>query len=147
MLSRNVLVLMLSACELSQQQQVDYDAVQHSKSSPAIYDKMVHGDPLSVSDIIELTRARVNDGIILRYIRDRETIYVLNGIDSTESTQRNRRGSHAKSGRFPEHYRLHFAHGPTGFGGLWTSPDSHRHWRGTSLPLKFCHNEGVHVCP
>ncbi len=85
MLSRNVLVLtaalMLSACGLSQQQQVDYDAVQHSKSSPAIYDKMVHGDPLSVSDIIELTRARVNDGIILRYIRDRETIYVLNGID------------------------------------------------------------------
>jgi hypothetical protein len=32
---------------------------------------------LGVSDVAALSRARVNDGIVVRYIRDHGTIYVL----------------------------------------------------------------------
>jgi hypothetical protein len=64
-------------CAPSEQQQADYTAVEHSPVSPAIYDKMVHGDALSVSDIAALSHARVNDGIVIRYVRDHGTIYLL----------------------------------------------------------------------
>jgi hypothetical protein len=69
----------LSACGLSDQQKADYASVSRSGVSSAIYDKMVHGDPLSVGDVISLSQARVSDGVIVRYIRDHGTIYVLNG--------------------------------------------------------------------
>jgi hypothetical protein len=75
------LILALAACDPSPQQKADYDAVERSGVSPAIYDKMIHGDPLSVSDIAALGHARVNDGVIIRYIRDRETIYYLSPQD------------------------------------------------------------------
>jgi hypothetical protein len=42
---------------------------------------MVHGDPLSIGDICALSRAGVSDGIIIRYIRDQGTIYVLTSND------------------------------------------------------------------
>jgi hypothetical protein len=70
-------VLLLTACGPSDQQKVDYSAVQSSGVSSAIYDKMIHGDALSVSDVAALSRAHVNDGIVIRYIRDHGTIYVL----------------------------------------------------------------------
>ena len=76
------LPLLLAACAPSAQQTADYDAVERSGVSPAIYDKMVHGDSLSVSDIIELSHARVNDGIVIRYIRDHGTVYVLSHDDT-----------------------------------------------------------------
>ena len=76
-----ILPLFLAACGLSAQQQADYDSVQRSGVSSAVYDKMIHGDPLSLYDIKALTRARVNDGVILRYMRDQRTIYVLNSTD------------------------------------------------------------------
>ena len=69
--------LFLAACGPDAQQQADYAAVGRSGVSPAIYDKMVHDDDLSLSDIVSLTHARVNDGIILRYIRDEGTTYYL----------------------------------------------------------------------
>ncbi len=73
--------LFLAACGPTAQQQADADAVDRSGVSPAIYDKMVHDDPLSLSDIVSLSHARVNDGIIIRYIRDHGTVYYLQGDD------------------------------------------------------------------
>ncbi|HEV3272098.1 MAG TPA: hypothetical protein VGZ93_07950 [Candidatus Methylacidiphilales bacterium] len=72
-----VVPILLTACAPSAQQEADYAVVRSSPVSPAIYDKMVHGDPLSVSDIAALGQAHVNDGIIIRYIRDHGTIYYL----------------------------------------------------------------------
>jgi hypothetical protein len=72
---------LLAGCGLSPQQKADYAAVQRADVSTAIYDKMVHGDPLSVGDIIALSQARVADGVIVRYIRDHGTIYYLSKED------------------------------------------------------------------
>ena len=71
----------LAGCGLSDQQKADYASVQRAGVSPAIYDKMMHDDPLSVGDIISLSQARVSDGVIIRYIRDHGTVYVLTGPD------------------------------------------------------------------
>lgn len=79
-----VLPLLLTACGLSAQQQADYSSVQRSGVSPAIYDKMMHGDALSVSDVESLSRAKVSDAVTLRYMRDEATIYVLSSADVQE---------------------------------------------------------------
>jgi len=73
--------LLLTACGLSDQQKADYARVQSSGVSSAVYDKMVHGDDLSLYDIKALSRAHVSDAIILRYLRDRGTAYFLNSDD------------------------------------------------------------------
>lgn len=73
--------MMIVACGPTAQQQADYLAVQRAGVSPATYDKMVHNDPLALVDIENLSRAGVNPGIILRYIRDQGTIYTLNSAD------------------------------------------------------------------
>jgi hypothetical protein len=73
--------LFLTACGLSDQQKADYARVQQSGVSSAIYDKMVHGDDLSLYDIEALSRAGVSDAIILRYLRDQHTAYFLNSDD------------------------------------------------------------------
>ena len=71
----------LAGCGLSDQQKADYASVQRAGVSPAIYDKMVHDDPLSINDVISLSQARVSDAVIVRYIRDHGTVYALNGED------------------------------------------------------------------
>jgi len=76
-----LLPLLLTACGLSDQQKADYARVQSSGVSSAVYDKMVHGDDLSLYDIKALTHAGVSDGIILRYLRDQGTTYYLNSED------------------------------------------------------------------
>jgi hypothetical protein len=76
-----VLPLFLTACGLSEQEKADYASVQRSGVSSAIYDKMVHGDDLSLYDVKALAHARVSDGVVLRYMRDRGTIYVLSATD------------------------------------------------------------------
>jgi hypothetical protein len=78
-----LLPLALTACGLSEQQKADYATVEHSGVSSATYDKMLHGDPLSLSDIKILAHARVNDGIVLRYLRDHSTVYYLTSADVT----------------------------------------------------------------
>jgi hypothetical protein len=75
------LPLLLTACGLSPQQKADYARVESSGVSPAIYDKMLHGDDLSISDVEALSRNGVNPGIIVRYIRDHGTIYFLSATD------------------------------------------------------------------
>jgi hypothetical protein len=76
--------LLLTACGLSDQQKADYASVAQSGVSSAIYDKMTHGDALSQSDIKSLTRARVSDGVILRYLRNAGTVYLLSSADVIE---------------------------------------------------------------
>jgi hypothetical protein len=73
--------LFFTACGLSDQQKADYARVQTSGVSSAVYDKMVHDDALSLYDIKALARAHVSDGVILRYLRDHETVYYLNSDD------------------------------------------------------------------
>ena len=73
--------LALTACGLSDQQKADYSRVEQGGVSPAIYDKMVHGDDLSISDVVALSHARVNDGVIIRYMRDQNTSYYLTPPD------------------------------------------------------------------
>jgi len=74
-------VSLLAGCGLSDQQKADYASVARAGVSPAIYDKMVNGDSLSVGDIIALSRAHVSDGVIVRYIRDQGTVYYLSPPD------------------------------------------------------------------
>lgn len=76
-----IVPLLLTACGLSDQEKADYRSVQVSGVSSAVYDKMVHNDDLSLYDIKALTRAKVSDGVILRYLRDRQTVYFLNSGD------------------------------------------------------------------
>ena len=78
-----VVPLFLAACGLSDQQKADYAHVEEAGVSPAIYDKMVHGDDLSIWDIEALSRAHVGSGIILRYLRDHDTVYYLHSDDIT----------------------------------------------------------------
>jgi len=73
--------LFLTACGLSDQEKADYARVESSGVSSAIYDKMVHGDPLSLYDIKSLTHAGVSDGIILRYLRNSNVVYNLTASD------------------------------------------------------------------
>ena len=73
--------LLLTACGLSEQQKADYASVQRSGVSSAVYDKMVHGDDLSLYDIKALARAGVSDGVTLRYLRNSGTTYYLNSDD------------------------------------------------------------------
>lgn len=78
-----LLPLLLAACGLTDQQKADYARVQRSGVSSAIYDKMMHGDALSLYDIKALSRAGVSDAIILRYLRDHGTVYYLSSSDVT----------------------------------------------------------------
>ena len=73
--------LLLAGCGLSGQEKADLITVRDSGVSSATYDKMVHGDPLSLSDICALERAHVDEGVILRYLRERGTVYYLSSHD------------------------------------------------------------------
>jgi hypothetical protein len=75
------LPLLLAACGLTPQEKEDYAVVQQSGIDPAVYDKMVQGDDLSLSDVKELSRARVGDDITLRYMRNQKTVYYLTNVD------------------------------------------------------------------
>jgi len=82
-----ILLLVAATCALigcapTAEQMADYATVQRAGVSSAIYDKMVHGDPLSINDIISLSQARVSDAVIVRYIRDHGTVYLLSGQDT-----------------------------------------------------------------
>jgi hypothetical protein len=76
-----LLPLFLTACGLSPQQKADYARVESSGVSSAIYDKMLHGDDLSLSDVESLSRSGVSSGIILRYMRDQGSVYYLSSSD------------------------------------------------------------------
>jgi hypothetical protein len=71
--------LLLAACASGPQQRADDASVQASGVSPAVYDGLVQREDLSLSDIKALARARVGDGIVLRYLKERRTVYHLGG--------------------------------------------------------------------
>jgi hypothetical protein len=75
------LSLVLAGCGLSGQEKADLVSVQGSGVPSAIYDKMLHGDELSVYDVCALERAHVDEGAILRYLREHGTVYVLSSRD------------------------------------------------------------------
>ena len=77
------LSLVLVACAPSAQQQADLNSVQTSGVPSAVYDKMVHGDALSIYDVCALEKAHVDEGVIIRYMRERGTIYVLSRNDKS----------------------------------------------------------------
>jgi hypothetical protein len=80
--------LILTGCDVVSPQHADQEAVGRSGVSPVVYDKMVHGAPLTVDDVIALTHAGVSDAIITRYVHDHTLIYHLSKSDS----ERLRRG-------------------------------------------------------
>ena len=73
---------LLAGCSPSEQQKADLTSVQSSGVPSATYDKMLHNDELSVSDICALERAKVDEGVILRYIREKGTVYYLSSHDT-----------------------------------------------------------------
>jgi hypothetical protein len=132
-LSFLLLPLCLAACAPTAQQQADYAAVEHSGVTPAIYDKMIHGDDLSIHDIEVLSRAHVNSGIILRYIRDHGTVYYLSSADIKEMQSagvdpsivdymlQSARGGWWGDGPYP--YPYYGGYGPWWYGpGPWFGP-------------------------
>jgi len=76
-----ILPLLLTACGLSEQQKADYAAVQRAGVNSATYNKMLQGMDLSLYDVKALAKAGVNSGIVLRYMQNQGTIYVLNAGD------------------------------------------------------------------
>jgi hypothetical protein len=76
-----ILPLFLTACGLSDQQKADYAAVQRSGVNSATYSKMEQGLDLSLYDVKALAKAGVSQGVIIRYMQNQGTIYVLNASD------------------------------------------------------------------
>ena len=73
--------LLLAACGLSPQEQADLSVVHNSGVNPAVYDKMVRGIDLDVADVKDLHLAGVSDEIILRYLREKRTVFYLTKIN------------------------------------------------------------------
>jgi hypothetical protein len=76
-----VCCLLLAGCGTSAQEKADLTSVQGSGVDSATYDKMLHGDELGVADVCALERAHVDEGVILRYLREHGTVYVLSSHD------------------------------------------------------------------
>lgn len=47
------------------------------KTSPRTVDRMDHSEPLTVSDIIKLSQGGVSDEVIVKYLRETNTVYNL----------------------------------------------------------------------
>ena len=75
------LPLLVTACGPTAQERADDAAVMRAGVSAATYDKMVHDDQLSVTDIENLARAHVSEGVTIRYLRDHSSYYSLNSTD------------------------------------------------------------------
>ena len=71
----------ITSCAPSLEERQDLASVQSARISPAIYDKMIHHEALSVYDLAALGQARVNESIIIRYVRNNDTTYFLSSSD------------------------------------------------------------------
>ena len=140
LLSLLLVPFLLTACGLSDQQKADYASVQRSGVSSATYDKMLHGDALSISDIENLAHARVNDGVVLRYLRNQGTIYTLNSNDVIRLRQAGVSQSvidyMLQTARYydsdPYFYDYPYAYDPFWYGpyGFYGGFGYHHHWHG-----------------
>jgi hypothetical protein len=71
--------LFLAGCGTLTQQ--DRTVLQSQGVSPDVYNKMLYGDPLSLSDVIELSQRAVPPGLITNYMDKVGTVYVLGKSD------------------------------------------------------------------
>jgi hypothetical protein len=76
-----VAAMTLAGCGTSGQQKADYASVHRAGVPAPLYDKMVRGNSLTIADAITLSKAGVDDAIIVRYIRDQGTVYRLTRRD------------------------------------------------------------------
>jgi hypothetical protein len=86
-----VVAIFLAGCATLSER--DRLVLEQHRVSDAVYDKMVHREPLDVPDIIELSKRNVPTPFILRYIRSSSAIYRLN---SSEVTRMRRAGVNAQ---------------------------------------------------
>jgi hypothetical protein len=81
LISIAIMALLVVSCGLSDQERNDYASVRRANVPAPLYEKMTRGEDLSVGDVITLSRARVGDDVIVRYIRDQHTVYRLTPRD------------------------------------------------------------------
>lgn len=68
-------VLLLAGCAADPQRQKDMAAVSSSGVPTITSAKMEYNQPIDLNDIIALSKQKVSDDIILRYLKARRTIY------------------------------------------------------------------------
>ena len=67
--------ILFAGCQAVSRQ--DRTVLQAHNVPPDVYDKMLYGDPLSPDDVITLAQRAVPAGLIIHYMQDTDTIYVL----------------------------------------------------------------------
>jgi uncharacterized membrane protein YgcG len=72
-------VLLLAGCETVSHR--DRTVLQAHGVSANLYDKMLYGDPLSLADVIELSRRGVPPGLIVHYMDETGAVYRLRKAD------------------------------------------------------------------
>jgi hypothetical protein len=72
-------LVFLAGCETLNRQ--DREVLRAHDVPPDVYDKMLYGDPLSLDDVIELSQRAVPPGLIIHYMREADTVYVLGKSD------------------------------------------------------------------
>jgi len=71
--------ILLAGCETVNRQD---RAVLRAHNVPAnMYDKMLYGDPLSLEDVIALSQRDVPSGLIIKYMDEADTVYILRKPD------------------------------------------------------------------
>jgi hypothetical protein len=80
----NVVGLTLVLCGCATLNQGDRMILQQHNVSPALYDRMAHGVPLAVPDMIELTKKGLPASFIIHYLRSTEASYLLTSKDVSE---------------------------------------------------------------
>jgi len=71
--------ILLAGCETVNQQ--DRTVLREHGVSPDLCDKMAYGDPLSLADVIELSRRAVPAALIIHYMDKTDTAYRLRKAD------------------------------------------------------------------
>jgi hypothetical protein len=61
--------------------QQDRNVLRAHSVPPDVYDKMLYGDPLSLDDVIALSQRAVPAGLILHYMDETDTVYILRKAD------------------------------------------------------------------
>jgi hypothetical protein len=77
-----LLTFLYAGCETVNQQ--DREVLKSHQVPPDVYDKMLYGDPLSLSDVIVLSRREVPPGLIIHYMQEIDLVYYLRKPDVKE---------------------------------------------------------------
>jgi hypothetical protein len=71
--------VLMAGCETINHQ--DREVLRAHDVPPNVYDKMLYGDPLSLSDVIALSQRGVPPGLIIHYMDQSDTAYRLRKAD------------------------------------------------------------------